>query len=179
MKDREYAMNKTSQRHEWYLERQRRKSPVEYKTVHGRLNRQSDMLRWGRTLDEIYIQPSWTKLVYSKNSKKLHWQKYPELWKEWNKQHHPSVHWVLARSRYYDWWNIIDSCNEEKILNKPRKKRAIIRRHPELWEMWNKYHHWSVQWKLARERYYNWRDMYDACHRARLWVNLSNELLWS
>jgi hypothetical protein len=72
MSKREQAMKPTSQKYKRYKEWLDRKSPVEWKTVFSRLNRESDMLRGGRTLDEIYMQPANTKLIHSKNSKKLH-----------------------------------------------------------------------------------------------------------
>ncbi len=62
MQKREQAMNPNTQRYKRYKERLDRQWPVEWKTVFSRLIRQSDMLRWGWTLDEIYMQPANTKL---------------------------------------------------------------------------------------------------------------------
>lgn len=64
MSKREQAMNPNTQRYKRYKEWLDRQSPVEWKTVFSRLSRQSDMLRWGRTLDEIYMQPANTKLKH-------------------------------------------------------------------------------------------------------------------
>ena len=66
---REKAMKPSTKRYERYKEWLDRQSPVEWKTVFSRLIRQSDMLRWWRTLDEIYMQPASTKL-----KDKLVWQ---------------------------------------------------------------------------------------------------------
>lgn len=69
MQNRERSMRATNVNYKRYKEWLDRQSPVEWKTVFSRLNRQSDMLRWGRTLDEIYMQPANTKLKH-----KLVWQ---------------------------------------------------------------------------------------------------------
>lgn len=114
MQNRERTMKPTSNRYEWYLERQRRESPVEYKTVFSRLVREKDMLRAWRTLDEIYMYPASTRLMYNQNSGKVHWKSYPELWEAWNSIHHPSVHWEMARLRHYNWWTMSDACNKPK-----------------------------------------------------------------
>jgi len=181
MSKREQAMNPNTQRYKRYKEWLDRKSPVEWKTVFGRLThtkellnnwwtiddiynlpvntqlksksktiwklhkywkengtvpyrlmisrqcRMDEMMRAGRTIEELITIPSSTKLVHSKNSKKLHWQAYPELWAEWNKKHHSSVHWELARFRYYDWRTIVDACNiPKKSIRKSIKKSIEI-----------------------------------------------------
>lgn len=87
---------------------------IPYKLMISRQNRMDEMIKAWRTIEELVTVPSSTKLVHNKNSKKLHWQQYPELWEMWNKLHHPSVHRELARMRYYDWWTMIDACNRPK-----------------------------------------------------------------
>lgn len=64
MQNRERSMRATNVNYKRYKEWLDRQSPVEWKTVFSRLNRKSDMLRWGRTLDEIYMQPANTKLKH-------------------------------------------------------------------------------------------------------------------
>lgn len=64
MQNREKATKPEGKHYKRYKEWLDRKSPVEWKTVFSRLIRKNDMLRGGRTLDEIYMQPANTKLKH-------------------------------------------------------------------------------------------------------------------
>lgn len=96
------------------LEIRNEKWTIPYRLMISRQNRMNEMIRAWRTIEELITLPQSTKLIHNKNSKKLHWQAYPELWEMWNNKHDPSVHRELARMRHYDWWSMIDACNKPK-----------------------------------------------------------------
>ena len=69
-------------------------------------------------------------------------------------------------------WRTIDElitipANEKIVVNKNSKTKYTWSCTPELWKEWNKKH--SVNWKTARERYWRWYTIYDACNRPKWW----------
>lgn len=107
------AMKPKNTHYDRYQQRIEFWQKIEWKTAYWRLVRLNEMIRLWRTVEQIYTISDQTKInKKDKNQKK--WFHCPELWEQYQQQHHTSVSWRLACERYARWINIFKSCNNPK-----------------------------------------------------------------
>ena len=127
------AMKPKNTHYDRYQQRIKYWQKIERKTAYWRLVRLDEMTRNGRTVEQIYTVSDQTKVTKIKRKRKNNekWEKHPELWEQYQKQHHPDVSRRLALERHWNWINIFKSCNNPKhadymtISEKMKKSKQI------------------------------------------------------